>query len=116
MDGIAETDCSDIFKDVFSDIIFKSFAEFEQQFNEFKKRSGSVYRVKTSCSVETENKSREVHLPSELRYSSVTYVCVHYGEPRKNGTSQRIKQRYLPCGCQSLISLPSSKTALKITR
>ena len=64
MAGIKVTYCSDIFKEVFSVTAFSSFEEFEQQFNHFKKKTGSVYQIKTSCSVEAENKLRESPLPA----------------------------------------------------
>lgn len=105
-----------LFNEIFQQITFRSFEEFEQLFTQYKQSTGSVYRVKTSCSIEADNQHRTNPRPLALKYASVTFVCVHYGEPRKNGQGIRKKQRYLPCGCESLISLSASNDQLRLTR
>lgn len=109
-------DCTAVFNEIFLQKSFRSFEEFDTLFREFKHRSGSVYRVKTSHNIEKDNQHRITPRPLELKYASVTFVCVHYGEPRTHGLGVRKKQRYLACGCESLISLSASKDELKLTR
>lgn len=109
-------DFSSIFCEIFKQTTFKSFEEFERLFAEYERRTGCIHRVKSSCSVESDNKHRTTPRPLAFKYASVTFVCVHYGEPRKTGQGIRKQQKYLPCGCESLISLSASKDQLRLTR
>ena len=104
------------FEQVFDKDTFKSFEDFECKFQEYQQQTGSVYRVKTSTSVDYENRRRKNPLPASLKYSSVTFVCVHYGVPKKTGAGVQKKQWYLPCGCESYISLVARKDCLVIVK
>ena len=89
---------------------FTSFQEFETIFKEFQRQTGSVFRIKSSSSVEWENKRRQHTLvPECLKYASVKYICVHYGQTQKKGTGKRVRQNYLPCGCEAHIALTAKK-------
>ena len=103
------TDLTSIFSDIFPEDSFSSFEQFEALFNKFQEDTGSVSRVKSSSSAEFENKRRQHPIPKELKYGSVTYVCVHYGSPKKKGLGLRKKQRYLACGCNVSLSLSARK-------
>lgn len=105
---------SETFAQVFIAETFKCFNDFEEKFKAFQQETGSVYRVKSSTSVEFENKRRKKPLPACLKYSNVVFVCVHYGVPKKSGVGVRMKQRYLPCGCESSISLTARNDCLVI--
>ncbi|KAG7159520.1 uncharacterized protein LOC121877326 [Homarus americanus] len=105
------------FDRVFAHTTFNSFKEFEDLFNQFKKETGSVFRIKSSCSVVYENSRRKKHfIPARFKFVSVKYCCVHYGQPKIAGQGIRTKQRYLPCGCECVLSLSYNRGALVISQ
>jgi hypothetical protein len=53
-----------------------------------------VYRVKSSSSVSSENVKRKNPIPERMEYASITFCCVHYGEPKMKGRGVRKKQRW----------------------
>lgn len=71
-----------------------SSTEFEKLFNKFKAETGSVFRIKSSCSIAYENSRRKKHfIPSRFKFVTVRYCCVHYGQPKVAGQGIRTKQR-----------------------
>lgn len=71
-----------------------SSTEFEKLFNKFKAETGSVFRIKSSCSVAYENSRRKRNfIPSHFKFVTVRYCCVHYGHPKMAGQGIRTKQR-----------------------
>ncbi|XP_076044544.1 uncharacterized protein LOC143027225 [Oratosquilla oratoria] len=110
-------DLTDVFDRIFQHKVFSSFAEFEELFTVFREETGSVFRIKSSCSIDYVNTKRKKHyIPERFKYLSLTYCCVHYGQPKISGRGIRSKQRYLPCGCHCLLALAYSKGALIITQ
>ncbi|XP_050733096.1 uncharacterized protein LOC127006801 isoform X1 [Eriocheir sinensis] len=110
-------DLTQQFNRVFVQTTFNSFKEFEMLFNKFKAETGSVFRIKSSCSIAYENSRRKKHLiPSRFKFVTVQYCCVHYGQPKVAGQGIRTKQRYLPCGCESMLSLSYNRGALVISQ
>ncbi|XP_066969260.1 uncharacterized protein [Macrobrachium rosenbergii] len=111
-----QADTASVFRDTFSSDTFSSFDEFDYLFKKYQNQTGSVFRVKSSSSVISENKRRQHQIPSELKYGSVSFVCVHYGNPSRKGLGIRQRQRYLPCGCNVLVALTARKNKLVITK
>ncbi|XP_063597020.1 uncharacterized protein LOC134773581 [Penaeus indicus] len=110
-------DLAEDFTRVFNVNSFGSFQEFEKLFNKFKEETGSVFRVKSSCSVAYENSRRKKHfIPARFKFVSIKYCCVHYGQPKVTGQGIRTKQRYLPCGCGCVLSLAYNRGALFISQ
>ena len=71
-----------------------SSTEFERLFNRFKAETGSVFRIKSSCSVAYENSRRKRNfIQSRFKFVTVRYCCVHYGHPKMAGQGIRTKQR-----------------------
>ncbi|KAK4321909.1 hypothetical protein Pmani_007317 [Petrolisthes manimaculis] len=105
------------FDRIFVQTTFNSFREFEEVFNKFKAETGTVFRIKSSCSVAYENSRRKRHfVPARFKFVSVRYCCVHYGQPKIAGQGIRSKQRYLPCGCECMLSLSYNRGALVISQ
>nr|XP_045601218.1 uncharacterized protein LOC123759979 [Procambarus clarkii] len=110
-------DLTDQFVRIFTKTSFNSFEDFEDTFNQFKRETGSVFRIKSSSSVAYENSRRKKHfIPDRFKFVSVRYCCVHYGQPKIAGQGIRVKQRYLPCGCECLLSVSYSRGALVISQ
>ncbi|XP_042867682.1 uncharacterized protein LOC122250366 [Penaeus japonicus] len=110
-------DLAEDFNRIFNVNSFGSFQEFEKLFNKFKEETGSVFRVKSSCSVAYENSRRKKHfIPTRFKFVSIKYCCVHYGQPKVTGQGIRTKQRYLPCGCGCVLSLAYNRGALFISQ
>ncbi|XP_076060815.1 uncharacterized protein LOC143036850 [Oratosquilla oratoria] len=112
----AEADTSEAYQKYIGSKKFSSFEEFEVQFKAFQKETGSVFRTKSSSLVAQENKRRKTPIPDAIKYGSITYCCVHYGQPKCRGQGVRPKQRYLPCGCEVLIRLSYSCGSLVVTQ
>ncbi|XP_053639354.2 uncharacterized protein [Cherax quadricarinatus] len=111
------TDLTQHFQSIFDRTTFRSFKEFEDLFNQFKKETGSVFRIKSSCSVAYENSRRKKHfIPAHFKFVSVRYCCVHYGQPKIAGQGIRMKQRYLPCGCECFLYVSYNRGALVISQ
>lgn len=110
-------DLTQEFDRIFRQKCFQSFSEFEVLFNQFKEETGSVFRVKSSCSVVYENSRRKKHvIPERYKFVSIKYCCVHYGQPKISGIGIRSKQRYLPCGCSCILTLAYSRGGLFISQ
>ncbi|XP_071540612.1 uncharacterized protein [Panulirus ornatus] len=110
-------DLTEHFNRIFAQTTFNSFQEFEELFNQFKRETGSVFRIKSSCSVTYENSRRKKHfIPARFKFVSVKYCCVHYGQPKIAGQGIRTKQRYLPCGCECVLSVSYNRGALVISQ
>lgn len=110
-------DLTQQFNRIFVQTSFNSFKEFEKLFNKFKAETGSVFRIKSSCSVAYENSRRKRNfIPSHFKFVTVRYCCVHYGHPKMAGQGIRTKQRYLPCGCEAMLSVSYNCGALVISQ
>ncbi|XP_063844092.1 uncharacterized protein LOC135090878 isoform X1 [Scylla paramamosain] len=110
-------DLTQQFNRIFVQTSFNSFKEFEKLFNKFKAETGSVFRIKSSCSVAYENSRRKRNfIPSRFKFVTVRYCCVHYGHPKMAGQGIRTKQRYLPCGCEAMLSVSYNCGALVISQ
>ncbi|XP_068208084.1 uncharacterized protein [Palaemon carinicauda] len=110
-------DLTDHFNKIFVKKTFNSFKEFDELFTRFKKETGSVFRIKSSCSIAYENSRRKQHfIPPRFKFVSIKYCCVHYGQPKVSGQGIRTKQRYLPCGCGCVLSVAYNRGALFISQ
>ncbi|XP_045594894.2 uncharacterized protein [Procambarus clarkii] len=99
------TDVSSYFNDVFlPKKHYKTYEELEHNLKKFQVLSGTVLRIKNSSSVEYENKRKNIQIPVCIKYFTVTYSCVHYGNYRSKGKGVRPNRGYLACGCEFLIS------------
>ncbi|XP_066963383.1 uncharacterized protein [Macrobrachium rosenbergii] len=112
-----QVDLTDHFNQIFVKKTFNSFREFDELFTRFKKETGSVFRIKSSCSIAYENSRRKQHfIPPRFKFVSIKYCCVHYGQPKVSGQGIRTKQRYLPCGCGCVLSVAYNRGALFISQ
>nr|XP_053646509.1 uncharacterized protein LOC128698332 isoform X2 [Cherax quadricarinatus] len=99
------TDLSQCFTDIFGPAAqYDCFQAFQEDLCRFQEVSGSILRVKNSSSVAKDNKRRKTAVPDRMQYSSITYCCIHFGQPKIRSKGLRPKQRYLPCGCQFFIT------------
>ncbi|KAK8722991.1 hypothetical protein OTU49_011986, partial [Cherax quadricarinatus] len=99
------TDLSQCFTDIFGPAAqYDCFQAFQEDLCRFQEVSGSILRVKNSSSVAKDNKRRKTTVPDRMQYSSITYCCIHFGQPKIRSKGLRPKQRYLPCGCQFFIT------------
>jgi len=95
---------------------FDSFDAFAAKLSDYQFRTKSVFRIHKSVKAETENKRRKEKIPELMKYSYVSFVCVHYGKAESKSTGVRPKQRYLGSGCQASLSLCyTKKGVLQVT-
>ena len=77
------TDLTSVFSNIITQDTFSSFEEFDSLFNEFQDQTGSVFRVKSSTSVDTSKTQ-----------VWISYVCFgSLGEPKEKRVRVRLKKK-----------------------
>ena len=94
---VIESVPSDLFKEIVGSKRYSNWEAFAEDFNTYQKVSkfqanfkagvilniflqisGSVFRVKSSTSIEVENKKRKTPIPQQFQYANVHFCCVHF--------------------------------------
>ncbi|CAJ0926633.1 unnamed protein product, partial [Mesorhabditis belari] len=81
---------------------FRSFAEFEASFNEWKVKNFHPFRTASSETLREPDGS----INGKYKYRYLVYHCSHYGAPRvRSRNARKPRSKYLPCGCKAMLRL-----------
>ncbi|KAL5960786.1 hypothetical protein TSMEX_011455 [Taenia solium] len=103
-----QNDQTELFMEVFPQMWFPIFAEFEEKLKEFERISGTHYNKWKGDKFRANRKERDT-----LVYRRLTYACYHYGESRQQENS---RNRTPKIGCNSTIVLRAENNILRIVR
>jgi len=103
---------SNLFEEIVGSKKYSNWEAFDEDFNHYQKVSkfqgilksdiilnmhlhisASVFRVKSSTSIEVENRKRKNPIPQQYKYANVHFCCVHFGDKKMSGKGIRAKQR-----------------------
>jgi len=110
-------DTTDDFADVFSEKDkFESWEQFITLFEEFQRRSLTVFKPRQAMCVTYANEKRiREKIPEEIVYTAVKMICKNYGTPKIAEGSTRKKDSYIGKDCGAFVRLSYKQGYLHIT-